>query len=824
MSDTSLPTADGPVRPRPRGDSSARFLPGVILAGRYRIVAPLGRGGMGEVYRADDMKLGQAVALKFLPVSLSGDPVRRERLLEEVRLARQVAHPNVCRVWDVGEVDGHDFLAMEYVDGEDLSSLLRRIGRLPEDRAVRMSRELCAGLAAVHDEGILHRDLKPANVMVDGRGRVKLADFGLAAAEEDVEGADVRSGTPAYMSPEQLAGREVTVRSDVYALGLVLYELFTGHAAYPAKTMKEAATRGETPPSRPSTHVQGLDPAIERAIERCLESDAELRPASAGAVAASLPGGDPLAAALAAGETPSPELVAAAGGHGGLAVPVASGLMVAVVLGLVLAAWVADQAMPYLAALDKPPEVLAHEGRQILQEHGAAPEATDRAYGFTVKETGGGAERLVFWYRESPRPLTEGMVLTVGELSFTNPPPIVPGMAGVRLEASGRLLELRRVPGPPGARPPGPGADWPELLGRTGLEAEAWRPVEPVLIPPLFADQRLAWESAIGAADPPRHAEAAGFEGWPVWLLVEEKSRIGAPQDTPVPFRGAHLIIAVLLVAGFVARRNMRLGRGDHAGARRVAALGAFVSFVGFLLLGNSRVLDPAMLLVGVGIGLFFTMAFWVVYLALEPIVRRRWPDTLASWNRLLAGRFSDPLLGRDLLLGVLGGIALALCELTGRALTRIDSVQFVVPPELLLGGWVAAGGVVRSLSSVLPAFVMLLLLALLRQLLGRQWLATLIALALSVVLFGDVSSPGGLAVSLPFVGLVIGILSRLGLLAAAVALTVHHLLAHSFLTTHLTAWYADSAVAGLMVSLALAAWGLYATTRHPGGGAPRGA
>ncbi len=277
MSDSSLPTKDGPVRPRPRGKAPARFLPGTVLVDRYRIVAPLGRGGMGEVYRADDLKLGQPVALKFLPAALDDDPERRQRLLDEVRLARQVAHPNVCHVWDVGEVDGHDFLAMEYVDGEDLASLLRRIGRLPEDRAVRMARELCAGLAAAHDEGILHRDLKPANVMVDGRGRVKLADFGLAAVAANLEGTDVRSGTPAYMSPEQLAGREVTVRSDVYALGLVLYEIFTGRVAFPAKTLAEAAERSETPPSSPSSYVAGLDPAIERAIERCLETDPALR-------------------------------------------------------------------------------------------------------------------------------------------------------------------------------------------------------------------------------------------------------------------------------------------------------------------------------------------------------------------------------------------------------------------------------------------------------------------------------------------------------------------------------------------------------------------
>jgi serine/threonine protein kinase len=155
-----------------------------MLAGRYRIVAPLGHGGMGEVYRAEDLKLGQQVALKFLPPAVRGDEARRQRLRNEVRLARLVAHPNVCRVWDLVEADGHEFLSMEYVDGEGLASVLRRIGRLPEERALRMARELCAGLAAVHDQGILHRDLKPANVMVDGRGRVRIADFGLAALAE----------------------------------------------------------------------------------------------------------------------------------------------------------------------------------------------------------------------------------------------------------------------------------------------------------------------------------------------------------------------------------------------------------------------------------------------------------------------------------------------------------------------------------------------------------------------------------------------------------------------------------------------------------------
>ena len=198
-----------------------RFAPGTLIAERYRIISLLGRGGMGEVFRADDLTLGQPVALKFLPESMI-DESMLERFRNEVRIARRISHPNVCRVYDIGEIDNQLFLSMEYVDGEDLSSLLRRIGRLPSDKALEIARKICAGLAAAHDKGVLHRDLKPSNIMLDGRGEVLIMDFGLAGLAHEIE--DVRSGTPAYMAPEQLAGKEVTARSDIYALGLVLYE------------------------------------------------------------------------------------------------------------------------------------------------------------------------------------------------------------------------------------------------------------------------------------------------------------------------------------------------------------------------------------------------------------------------------------------------------------------------------------------------------------------------------------------------------------------------------------------------------------------------
>ena len=366
-------------------DSSdrARFIPGKVLAKRYRIVGLLGRGGMGEVYRADDLKLGQPVALKFLPAAVEWDQRRLGRFLNEVKTALKVTHPNVCRVHDIGEVDGQHYLSMEYVDGEDLASLLRRIGRLPQDKAVQAARQVCAGLAAAHDQGILHRDLKPANVMIDGRGQVKITDFGLAGLAGEFEGDEVRVGTPFYMSPEQLTGREVTVQSDIYSLGLVLYELFTGKRAFEGKTLAEITRNRDTVPTSPSALVTGIDPAVERIILRCLEKEPQARPGSALAVAAALPGGDPLAAALAAGETPSPELVAEAGQSGGLKPSSAVPLLVASVIAVtVLIGFSSKMLLVRRAALDKPPEVLADRAREVITAAGWIDPPADSLAGF----------------------------------------------------------------------------------------------------------------------------------------------------------------------------------------------------------------------------------------------------------------------------------------------------------------------------------------------------------------------------------------------------------------------------------------------------------
>ena len=300
------------VRPLSSDPSSddGRFVPGTLLGDRYRIVSKLGAGGMGEVYRATDLRLGQQVALKFLPQEMAEDPKALARFHNEVRIARQVAHPNVCRVYDIGEVEGIPYLSMEYVDGEDLNSLLRRIGRLPRDKALEIARKLCAGLAAAHNKGVLHRDLKPGNIMIDGRGQVLITDFGLAGIMGQIDGAEARNGTPGYMAPEQLSGKEVSAKSDVYALGVVLYEMFTGKRPFNASTRAELIKLTEEGmPVAPRNIVKEIDPAVENVILQCLSPDPRNRPDSALAVSAGLPGGDALAAALAAGETPSPERI-----------------------------------------------------------------------------------------------------------------------------------------------------------------------------------------------------------------------------------------------------------------------------------------------------------------------------------------------------------------------------------------------------------------------------------------------------------------------------------------------------------------------------------
>jgi serine/threonine protein kinase len=341
---------------------------------------------MGEVYRADDLKLGQPVALKFLPPRLADDPVRRERFFAEVRITRQLSHPNICRVYDIGEIEGRHFLSMEFIDGEDLASLLKRIGHLTNEKALDIARQLTAGLAAAHERGVLHRDLKPANIMLDGHGRVRITDFGLAIAVEDESQSTEIAGTPAYMAPEQMAGKGATVRCDIYSLGLVLYEIYTGKKAFTATTLAELREQKEIHTPRAISEIrEGMDPVVERLIRRCMERDPNARPASVAQLTMALPGGDPLAAAIAVGETPSPEMVAASGSKEGLRPAIAWGLLAFIIVGMLGITWTSDRVMLHRRIpFKKPPEALAERCRIFLKQIGYLNDSDPSIYGFVA--------------------------------------------------------------------------------------------------------------------------------------------------------------------------------------------------------------------------------------------------------------------------------------------------------------------------------------------------------------------------------------------------------------------------------------------------------
>ncbi|MFN7980974.1 MAG: protein kinase [Vicinamibacterales bacterium] len=258
---------------------ASAFQPGEVFAGRYRMVTRLGGGGMGDVWRADDLVLETPVALKLIK---STGPAARAHIINEVRMARQITHPSVCRVFDVGEDNGVVFLSMELVDGEDLAGLLRRVGRLAPERVLDIARQLCEGLAAAHARGVLHRDLKPANVLINNQGRAIITDFGISIQREDGPTYQL-VGTPGYMAPEQLTpGAQLTECTDIYALGLILYELVVGQHPF----NRQLGRTGEPP--APSSRVPGVDRRLEQVILHALKADPRDRPSSAADMAQQL--------------------------------------------------------------------------------------------------------------------------------------------------------------------------------------------------------------------------------------------------------------------------------------------------------------------------------------------------------------------------------------------------------------------------------------------------------------------------------------------------------------------------------------------------------
>ena len=522
--------------------------------------------------------------------------------------------------------------------------------------------------------------------MLDGRGRVRITDFGLALSSDDALGRSETAGTPAYMAPEQIAKGEASVRSDIYSLGLVLYELFTGRLPYQANSPTEwLRAHQESSPKLLSSVVKDIDPVVEKAILRCLQKDPALRPSSVRQVAGAFPGGDPLAAALAAGETPSPEMVAASGQTEGLRPGIAWIVLAGVIVSVIAVILLSAQTVLYRRVpLEMPPEALAQRARDILQSVGHSQPPADTAMGFYegndflryIAEHDKSKTRwdnlqtgaFVFWYRGSPRPLAATVFYTdapiFGSVWMNDPPLDVSGMTLVELNPLGRLTHFIAIPPQveiPAAAAPAP--DWTPMFTAAGLDLSQWAPAQPRWTSPVYSDARAAWTGSLAERpNIPMRIEAAAYRGKPVYFELigpwTRPQRMQPYQASVGEWVGLVtsmvLLLSVLVVGAVLARRNLRLGRGDQRGASRLAAF-VFVAWAVAWLFGAHHVASFGEL------GLFFEFLpralfssgfLWVLYIALEPYVRRRWPATLVSWNRLLAGSFRDPLVGRDVLAG----------------------------------------------------------------------------------------------------------------------------------------------------------------------------
>src|SRR5271154_3934199 len=277
--------AKGWSLPSPAAGATGTVLaPGTLLGTRYEIVQILGQGGMGAVYKANDLELDRIVAVKVIRPELGAQPEILQRFKQELILARQITHRNVIRIFDLSEANGIKFITMEFIEGQDLKSFVTNKGRLGFDDAVQIVEQVCLALEAAHGEGVVHRDLKPQNIMVDKQGRASVMDFGIARSVEagGMTMTGMVVGTPEYMSPEQVMGERVDVRSDLFTLGVIFYELLTGAMPYQSDSLQGAMFKRTREVPKPPIEV---DPTVPKVLSdittKCLQIDPARRYQSA---------------------------------------------------------------------------------------------------------------------------------------------------------------------------------------------------------------------------------------------------------------------------------------------------------------------------------------------------------------------------------------------------------------------------------------------------------------------------------------------------------------------------------------------------------------
>lgn len=818
--ETSLPTAPVPAAPR------ARLAAGELFADRYRVVERLGSGGMGEVYRVLDTVLGVEVALKLLHTS---DPASRDRLLNEVRLAREVSHPAVCRVFDVAQAGDELFFTMELVDGEDLAALLRRIGRMSPEKVVDIARQLCGGLAAAHARGVLHRDLKPSNVLIDRQGRVRLSDFGIATTRAEASRAEA-AGTPGYMAPEQVRpGTAISERTDLYSLALVLYELLVGAPAFAETGLLTSVGRTPRRPRvAPSRLAAGVPPSLERVILLSLEPDPADRPASALELARELPGVDPEVMAREAG-IPLPPVAESAASRGGLRRWQRWALLALVLVGTLETADLADDEASFRPAIPRrEPVLLVERAREVERVLGHEPRASGSEWGFVADPFApGDADRVVFWYREQgqaawPRALERlaaSSSLHAGEA-------IVPGGTLVLLDREERLLLYRRrlLVGEETAG--GWTVDWAVVMRLAGLDPAG---MKEAAADPLVGAGARAWEGERPGAGTTR-LDAAAPDGRAAYVAVGAARE---PGSEPPASQGRTLVAAALLVplllallAGgcWLAWRNLRRGQADLRLARRLGAVTFGLAVAAAWVGPPSHPLQVGVLTFYLGLlgALLLGVAVAVGSLGYQPLVRRAFPRLggWESWREL-----ADPAGGASLLAGAAAGALVALC-----AVGLVAAGPAGIGPALLgpTDGRIAAGlGLGATVSAVLAVLVgavtegltKLVVLALAMRWLRRTWAAAaaFVLLEVGLRLVGAAPLPQAAALAVVQSGLGLLLLLRFGPLAFVAASFTWGLLRALPVTDDLGAWYGPAGLAALVLVLAVGLAGfLLAGRREP--------
>ena len=818
---------------------------GDVVLERYRIEALLGVGGMGSVYRAEDLGLRQTVALKFLAASLAEDATYISMLKNEVRIARDVSHPNVCRVHDIGELGGRPFLSMEFIEGEDLKTLLRRAGRITGERADEIARQLCAGLYAAHQRGVIHRDLKPANVMIDDDGAVRITDFGIAARAGGDDEAS--AGTPAYMAPELFQGASASTKTDIYALGLVLHELYTGVPFHQGSSLTELVDRRSQPIHSLAVRIPGVDPEIERIVVSCLAPHPEERPTSAMAVLAALPGGDPLAEALRAGHTPSPELIAAVGGSSRIA-PRTLGVLLAGIVVLVAAAFAVDGDVKLLRQLDLPMDVavLEDRARAHITRFGESVKGMHHASGFELDRDrldGVPADAglddwerrlsdrylpiVTFLYRQNADAMCIDADNIRGRVTWEDPAPNRPGSILVRTDPAGRLIRYLRVPrsGGRGVAAPAP-IEFDAVFEATGLDPMHFTSVPPDRVPSVFADELAAWE---GRPDGPFgdvvRIEVATLKGRLVELAVDGTPPMTLAAMTPAmeeapsaPSGWRYLARVALILGAFVLGwRSYVERRGDLHGAIRIGAAVFALVVLFTLLTGDSGGHWGGLLrlaLKGMTHGAAVGLLLGLYYYAVEPFARQVWPQSIIGWERVLRGRLVDRRVGKDVLVGVLMGAFGGLVHEMRRWLPIVLGDP-PGPPMLdhgssleLLDGALPALGVFAEIvvDVAREAFKFFTSVVLLRLLLGRAVPSLLVAAVLWALAwsggfrFGDAASVfqffAVLALTAAF-GLV---LARVGFLALLTGFVVYGVLTNFPFHLDLDHWTISTSMLGFAI------------------------